>query len=81
MLLLKTPKLYKMIAIAVLLIYLRSPLIKELEMRHVRFNHVDPSEYNYLIDMYFKLEMKYVLEKIIFAHTQGFFNTELVSAA
>lgn len=50
-------------------------------MRPVRFRYVAREEYCHLIDMYFKLEMKSVLDKILFEHTQGSFNTPLVKAA
>ena len=75
------PKFHKMITEAFLAISLCSPLKEESIMRHVRFKYIGPEDYNHFIDLYFKLEMKHVLEKIIFAHTQGSFNITLVSAA
>jgi hypothetical protein len=67
--------------IAGLVVLLRSSHIKEHEMKPVRYQYVCREDYCHLIDMYFKLEMKFVLEKILYAHTQGSFNIALVRAA
>ena len=72
---------YKTNARLVLAALLRSIHTKEQEMKPVRFRYVAREDYCHLIDMYFKLEMKYVLEKIIYAHTQGSFSITLVEAA
>ena len=52
-------------------------------MKTLRLKHVHREEYDHLIDMYFKLEMKHVMEKILFAYNQGYFNTtvEVVKSA
>ncbi len=73
MLKLKVPYFYYKSARSILAILLRSPDKKELEMMNTRFDHVCPEDHDYLIDMYFKIEMRYVLEKILFAHAQGSF--------
>lgn len=60
----------KTIARLVLAALLRSHSKKEQGMRPVRFRYVAREEYCHLIDMYFKLEMKSVLDKILFEHTR-----------
>ncbi len=80
MLMLRIPY-YNKIAGSILSALLRSPYKKELEMRRVHFRYISPEDYSHLIDMYLKLEMRYTLAKIQFAHTQGSFNTVAVEAA
>ena len=55
---------------------------KEHAMNNVQFNYIRSEEYEHLIDLYFKLEVKYALEKIWFEQGQGSFNnTDVVEAA
>lgn len=73
--------LYNKIADSVLSILLRSPHKKELDMKYVYFKHVSPEDYSHIIDICIKLDMKYMLDRIIFEHIQGSFETTSMEVA
>lgn len=66
---------YKLITGLDLVAQLCSSYIKEQAMRYVHFEYVTNDEYRHLVDMYFKLEMKYVLDKIMFEYSRGSLDT------
>jgi hypothetical protein len=52
-----------------------SPYKKEPIMTRVKFKYVDAANHVHLIDLYFKLEMMHVMQRIMFEHDRGSFNT------